>query len=312
MIKIIECSDEIINKIPSIMGLLYNIFGDKDINLYAVLDDDVLSFLARVEQNCVYIAGNKSPLYFNIDELGNIVSTYLEPYTVCFGDELFLIDSKKNQHFLNIHQLGEPDDEGYTGLISYKQYDEENDVMCEINFQQMFRERDGKCPIYHFHTNEIDSVYIDEKYKFSPKYGRGILPKRAKYYSKIAFCDDEVGYTLVSINENGLINTLKNGAYELLREPRAVRYVKTSYIDIFGNFGDTWPFAKQLKEKDMRKLIEDYGFTSTIPRVLIDIYNGDNFDVNLLQKLALEMKKVEEKDTSLNSRMRLTLKITND
>ena len=51
VIQIVECSDEIIAKIPNIMGLLFEIYGKSEMKLFAIQNDDKLGFLAKVDNN---------------------------------------------------------------------------------------------------------------------------------------------------------------------------------------------------------------------------------------------------------------------
>lgn len=308
MIQIVECSDEVIAKIPNIMGLLFEIYGKSEMKLFAIQNDDKLGFLAKVDNNCTYLDSNHNPIYFSLGVNEEIECIYLKPYRVCFGDEVFLIDDNNRQHFLSFNKLAIPDEEGYTGSISYRQYDEDKDVMCELTFQQMYRDGDYN-PIYYFHTKEVDAVYIDEQYENSKRYHVGVLPKRAKYYKKVAFVNDEVGYTLTAMNEYGLLNVLKNGSYNLLREDRTVRYVKSLFIDFKGNYRDAWPFANLLKAEEIESLIKKYKFNTRIPDFIISLYNGENKDVLLIQEIVEKVRLLEKKLLQPeNSRMCLTLK----
>lgn len=208
--------------------------------------------------------------------------------------ELYFTDEKDKEYRVQMLPLVQPDTDGYDGCISYKQYDPESDTLCEINYQQMYREVDGKAPIYSFRTREIDGVYIDEEYTKSKGYIKGLpLPRRAKYYTKAAYEPGEIGHDLINIKDYGLVNFLSmanNIAVE--REHRAVRYVKSSYTRMDGSYGDLWPFAHQMKREEIDEIIRSYGFTTEIPSLFIDVYNGYDYTVNAIQEITAEMKKL--------------------
>ena len=289
--KIIECDDDVVSKIPNVMNILYDVFGKEDIKMFAILSDDKLCFLARCENGCVYIDKDNNPIYFSVDEEDNLISVYIEPFQVYFSDNFYLIDENNHEHVLNFYSLPVPDDEGYTGCISYKQYDPQNDVLCELRYQQMYNEGSFN-KVYHFHTKVIDAVYIDEKYKNSKNYHVGLLPRRAKYFKSLKFDYEQIGYKLMAINEFGLTRVLHEGAYNLYKE----RDVK-----------------EQLKNEEIVDLIKQYGFNSEIPKDIIDIYNGENETVKLVKDLIDKVKEVKkELDKPENSRMCLTLSFIDD
>lgn len=310
--KIIECDDDVVAKIPNVMNILYDVFGKEDIKMFAILSDDKLCFLARCENGCVYIDKDNNPIYFSVDEEDNLISVYIEPFQVYFSDNFYLIDENNHEHVLNFYSLPVPDDDGYTGCISYKQYDPQNDVLCELRYQQMYNEGSFN-KVYHFHTKVIDAVYIDEKYKNSKNYHVGLLPRRAKYFKSLKFDYEQIGYKLMAINEFGLTRVLHEGAYNLYKERDVLRYIKTRFILPDGSFSDTWPLAKQIHREEIVDLIKQYGFNSEIPKDIIDIYNGENETVKLVKDLIDKVKEVKkELDKPENSRMCLTLSFIDD
>lgn len=110
-------------------------------------------------------------------------------------------------------------------------------------------------------------------------------------------------------NEYGLLNVLKNGSYNLLREDRTVRYVKSLFIDFKGNCRDAWPFDNLLKAEEIESLIKKYKFNTRIPDFIISLYNGENKDVLLIQEIVEKVRLLEnELLQPENSRMCLTLK----
>ena len=54
--KIIKCTDDVIQKLPNVLGLIYEVFGERDVVVFATLDKNKeLGFVARVNEQCLYI-----------------------------------------------------------------------------------------------------------------------------------------------------------------------------------------------------------------------------------------------------------------
>lgn len=309
--KIVNCDQEIINNIPKIMELLYNIYGEEEINVYATLEDKKLGFVARVGQNCVFINHMGEYTLFTVDENGELLSVRRDGYNVCFNDKTYFVDSDGKEYLVEIGPYPEPDEEGYDGCVIYKQYDNKTDVMCELRYQHNIRNINGRIPIYSFHLKELDTVYIDERYNATKGYRPGLLPRRAKYFTKVAYEEGSFGYDLMAINDYGLFEFLMKGSYALHLEHRAVRYVKSCFMTSDYRYGDTWPFARQFSAEDIEKVIEQYGFSKEIPQLMIDVHNGNDKVVSEIEGLVKEMARVEGiLDKEENSNMRLTLKIS--
>ncbi|MDE5888501.1 MAG: hypothetical protein K2H20_00605, partial [Bacilli bacterium] len=274
--KIIECTDEIVKQLPNVLGLIYSIFGESDVVVFATLNKDKkLGFVARVNEQCVYIDDKGDYTLFALNAEEELERIRIDRY-VAFMDDLYFTDEDEKEYRLQMLPLTQPDNDGYDGYISFKQYDPKIDTFCEINYQQMYREIDGRAPIYGFRTQEIDGVYIDEKYNKSKGYIKGLpLPKRAKYYTKAAFENGEAGYDWIRIKDYGLAEFMVNRNFTTGRN-REVRYVKSSYVRLDGSYGDLWPLAHQMKREEIDEIIKSYGFLSEVPSILLDIYNGSN------------------------------------
>ena len=164
---------------------------------------------------------------------------------------------------------------------------------------------------YGYHTQKIDSVYIDEEFTKKGSPIRGLLPKRSKYYTRVEFDDSMVGYKMTGIREYGLLEFLQKGPYGLQMESNVVRYARSTYIDSEGNFHDMWPFGEQLKKNEVEDLIKGYGFKLEPIWEFIEIYNGQNNMVNTLQSIVQEMKIISAevlKDSNTDKCALLTLK----
>ncbi len=299
MAKIIRCSDEVVELIPNIMNHVYEYFGDKELIVYAVLDDKDIGFIVCDNYNCIYIKkeySNYSITPFQLKEDKSIGMIRIGDDSFFHSDEglIYMVDKDKKEHMIGAKKLTCEDTDGYDGFVYYVQYNPENDTLCDIRYQQMYREIDGKPHIYSFHTKKMDVVAIDEQYS---KYGadkQGLLPKTSKYFTKYEFNSEELGYTLSAIKDYGLVNVITNGSYNLQKSDKSIYYVKTAYVAKDGNYLDLWPFARQLKPEELEQLIHSYGFNHTIPNTLMDFFNGDIPIVCELNSLVSEMVELEK------------------
>lgn len=293
MVQIVNLDEETLKKVPNVIELLYEIFGAKTIGLFAVVVDTELGFIGRDGGNCVYIH-KEGYNHFTLnqdEELGALRKDGLE---IFFGEDIYYVDENKIEQHVDLYSLSEPDQDDYDGCVSYKQYNPENDTLCEMRYQHMYREMEGRPIIYGYHTQKIDCLYIDEDYTKKPRPKKGFLPKRAKYYTKVEFDDDMVGYKMTLIRDYGLMEFLEKGPYQLEKERKLVRYAKTQLIDFEGNFRDFWPLGEQLKTEELLELIKNYGFKTELPWQLIEIYNGRDIFVNTLQEIVRQMKEVSK------------------
>lgn len=293
MVQIVEVTEDLISKVPHVIELLYELYGAKTIGLLAVLVDDKLGFIGRDGVDCVYIHGDGYNR-FTLNEQEELGAVEIDGLDVFFGEDVFFVSKDKIQHYLDLIRFSEPDQDGYDGCVSYKQYNPENDTLCEIRYQHMYRESDGKPCIYGYHTQTVDCLYIDEEYSKKGCPTKGILPKRSKYYTKVEFDDEMVGYKLTGIREYGLIEFLGKGPYGLKMERNLIRYARTKYIDGDGNYHDIWPLGEQLKPEELEKLIMSYGFGSEPSSLMIEIYNGRNSMIDLLKSIVAEVKRISE------------------
>ena len=311
MMQIVEINEELLNKVPHIIKLLYELFGEKQIGLFAVLVDGELGFIGRDGVNCVYIH-KKGYNRFTLNEKEEVGAIGFNDFDAFFGDTVYFVShDKKDEYYLSLVPLPEPDIDGYDGCVIFNQYNPANDTFCDIRYQHMYRERDGRPVIYGFHTQKIDSVYIDEQFTKKGSPMKGLLPNRSKYYTRVEFDNTMVGYKLAGIREYGLLEFLEKGPYGLQMDANVIRYARAKYIDCDGNLHDLWPFGEQLKKEELETLISDYGFRVEPASDYIEITNGQNSIVNTIHSLAREMKIVSEearRDSDTKKCALLTLK----
>ncbi len=310
MVKIVEITEDLLPNVPNVIKLLYELYGAKTIGLFAVLVDDKLGFIGRDGADCVYIHKDGYNR-FTLNEKEELGALGIDGFDVYFGEDVYFVSKDKVEHHIDLMPLSEPDQDDYDGCVSYKQYNPSNDTLCEIRYQHMYREMDGRPCIYGYHAKKIDCLYIDEEYTKKGSPTKGILPKRSKYYTKVEFDDEMIGYKIVGIREYGLMEFLEKGPYELQMERNLIRYARTKYIGSDGNYHDFWPLGEQLKVDELETLIKSYGFSPEPAWEIIDIYNGRSTLVDTIKAIVAEMKPISEemrKTQDTNKCALLTLK----
>ncbi len=290
--QIIRFDEDIVKRLPNIEKVIYDMFGSEDVLIFAVLDEkQKMGFVVRSNDGCLYIDNKGESIPFSLDENDDLSLLRKDDYVINFNEELTFMSQDNIMHFLRLHKYNQPDCDGYDGSIEYKQYDSKRDIMCVINYQQMYREYDGRPCIYQFRTNEIDGVYIDEKYSRGDHKKGFPLPKRAKYYTKVECAEDEIGYDWMKIKDYGLVNFLSNNIPALERG-KSIRYVKSLYRGLDGSFRDLWPLAKQIRREAIDEIVKSYGFNTQVPSLFISVYNGYDETVKDIQAIVEEMKRV--------------------
>ena len=293
MVQIVEITEDLLPNVPHVIELLYELYGAKTIGLFAVLVEGKLGFIGRDGANCVYIH-NGGYNRFTLNEKEELGALGINGFDVFFGEGIYFVSKDKIEHHIDLMPLSEPDQDDYDGCVSYKQYNPQNDTLCEIRYQHMYREMDGRPIIYGYHTRKVDCLYIDEEYTKKGSPTKGLLPRRSKYYTKVEFDEDMVGYKLTGIREYGLLEFLSKGPYELQMERNLVRYARTTHIGSDGNYRDIWPLGEQLTTEELEKLIKSYGFNTEPAWELIEIYNGRSDLVDTIQAIVSEMKPISE------------------
>lgn len=317
-IKIIPCDEKVIAQIPNIIGFLEYLFGDKEIRLYATLEDNELGFVGETDEFSVLIDNEGNYTVFTIGEDGKLYSIYKDNYSVFFKDDELshIIDNDRIEYSLSFCPLKQLDKDGYDGNVSFKQYNPENDVLCEIYYQHMCREINGSMYIFEEHTKRISELYIDEDYNKNidvdysetPRFKPRILPKRAKYFVGYTFGDRNPGFTIAAIKDFGILKVLKEGAISLFDYYKVVRYAKAFALLPNGEFFNNWPLSKQYKEEDLKSLIKGYGLKSELPKFFMDLYNDENEDVTRIKQIIMDINELKEREEPPTTNMWLKLK----
>lgn len=292
MIKVKEMSELEMHKYGVIFQCVFDLFNDFEGVYFKIEVNGQEKILQRKDNLCVLytLEDEKTVSYemFSLDEEYNVSQAVFDDYELTMYGDLFTVQERNSSivQSLKLYKRTDGvDNDGYDGLIIFVQYDIKKKTRITLTYQQIF---DKENSIYYYAKERMPLQVVIE-------YG--------------VFVNDEVGYTLTAMNEYGLLNVLKNGSYNLLREDRTVRYVKSLFIDFKGNYRDAWPFANLLKAEEIESLIKKYNFNTRIPDFIISLYNGENKDVLLIQEIVEKVRLLEnELLQPENSRMCLTLK----
>lgn len=293
IMKIVNCDEEIIGHVAKISKILYAIYGEQDVIVFPTLEEgNKLGFISRLGELCAFINYKGEYTLFSLDENDDVLAVSKDGMTVVFGEVVKIIKDDK-EYAIGIDKLDEVDMEGYDGCVTFTQYDKDQDVMCRLDYQQMYRDYDGRVPIYSYHTKKVNRAYIKENYSKPGTDRIGFLPRSDKFFDKMTFCAGELGYKITAFKEYGLYEFLTKGAYNLLRTNEVVRFAKVAAISGNGNYIELWPLDKGYTEDEILDLIKQYGFETEVPEELLTIYNGGNRDIQLVKELAKLMKELK-------------------
>ena len=305
MSKFIKCDDRVLSKLPSILELLYSVYGEEVVSVYAVCDKEDISFLVIGKLINLYI-DKDGYRGFSADSNNNLLYYKGNEYDVYFDDAVSFKDSKGFIYSLLFDKL-ESEEDGYTGEIIFNQYDVYNDCFCQTTYHQMYNVIDGKAPIYSYHTKEPCHVYIeDNRSEKKPKYG--LIPKSVQSYNLYTFDRDSFYYDRMLIHDYGLTKFLSSNKYELERTGTIQKYIKCRFR--FGDkYYDGWPFPNVYGKKEVLDMVEKRGFMIEVPPRMIEIYNGYDNDIHKISRIMKEYGMVEHKD---DYEIELTLKADNN
>ena len=305
MMKVVNCDQSILEKVPNIFQKVYDHFGVKPVDLYAGVEgQDYLCFLAICGIDGLLI-DKRGCREFKVDLDYRLAEYIGKEYNAFFsrsGIQTFT-DKKDNEFAISFDKLDEPDDEEYTGEITFVQYHPTEDVFCQLTYPQMYREQEGVSPIYSYHTKSPNSVFIKENSSTKPRKKFGLAGKDTQNYIRYTFDRDMAGYSKILFYEHGLLRTLFNSSYVLEKDDTLRRFVKNPIV-FNGVYRNVWPFVDFYKEKDIEELVKKYGFLTEIPEELINFYNGYDRSLNDINSILGQLKGKKAREEHV---MKLTL-----
>lgn len=312
MIKVKEMSELEIHKYGVIFQCVFDLFNDFEGVYFKIEVNGQEKILQRKDNLCVLytLEDEKTVSYemFCLDEEYNVSQAGFDDYELTMYGDLFTVQERNSSivQSLKLYKRTDGvDNDGYDGVIIFVQYDIKKKTRITLTYQQIF---DKENSIYYYAKERMPLQVVIE-YGVFVNDGDVYRVLKKDRYIRADISSDDYYYDFITIKEYGLLNVLKNGSYNLLREDRTVRYVKSLFIDFKGNYRDAWPFANLLKAEEIESLIKKYNFNTRIPDFIISLYNGENKDVLLIQEIVEKVRLLEKELLQPeNSRMCLTLK----
>ena len=254
--QIIECNNEVLSKYPNIYQLINDLYGLDDVIVYALLNDKSINFICFSGEHGLYIdkRGYRS---FNIDKDYNVSAFQGDKYLVYYGDNTTFRDFNNNEYKLELIRRKKELNEGYEGVVVLTEYMPDKDLMVQLSYLHVYREVDGKYPIYSLYTHGFNSLYIEEEFS-KKQFKGGFLPKRVQAFGKLEFDRSMLGYHLALIYENGLLEYLLKGSYYLEKDNRITRYNKAIYLDSGGELRSLGFLGDIIKEEEIVKIMNKY------------------------------------------------------
>lgn len=305
MVRLVKINIDKVVGLPNIIQFIQEYYGfDKNVDVYLTNDGNNNGMITRVGDECVYLVGDdKFTTYkFYLNSNNDLVTILKDGYQIDFDEfgPIFKKDNISSNMFFAYDE--ECDLEGYDGRVIFNQYDESKDLNCELQFPHMYRGSvDGKNPpVYDMHLRSFRTCYLDSSYMRKGEVESGFIRRGCEYFNKFVVEKGDLDYSIICFKE-GLV---------LDEQPRElIRYCKTKYISLSGDYITGFPFCKIFTEQDVRRYVEKLGFGVEIPELILNIYNGNDNVVNDIIDLVSQIKKVEEEKDDC---MRMTLELHKD
>ncbi len=298
MITIGELNAEDVKKYEPVFQACYDLFHDVSGVYYKIEINGEEKILHRIENLfTIFELVDKTVSYemFTVDDNYKLADVAFDDYEMHPVGGVNVFQRRDNgiaEVIQPIIRSNGPDNEGYNGMVSYVQYNKDNDMRVMIFYQHNFYSEQGK--IYPFHTKVPFQIKIEKHVVLRDKGFK--IPFCNQTYIKRTFDyrDEPSYYTWATIKDFGVGATLGQDVVSLQGSVDITRYYKELFITKDYQAITLFPFCSQYKIEDINAYLESKGFSTSLPQFLIDYYNGDLADVKVYQELASFMKEIEE------------------
>lgn len=288
-------NDDVIKEASHLGKYFLDMFGEGEIGLFAILDNNEVGFVGIKEGKASFIKKENNTLKhfefgFEEDfELSYLVSdNIIYVFTsdgVCCNDETGQLSKE-----LSCNKLPELDQDGYNANIRYIQINESKRVNLELHYQaDYYGDEDNRPYIYSSRLKNFKYVYLID-YK---KWGIHSLPGLGKRYNFY------VGYEMEK-GSKGFQMFGEDGDESVIRYLRMTHLVNNAYTDsMIPGLG--------ISKDEVCSLISSYGFDTEIPNRLLKMYNEEDPEYLIAKEIIELIKKVlENKEDGKQARMILT------
>lgn len=283
-ISILKPDKDNIQRIQGVIDYVYRAYQLSEVEAYIVKEDGEIGFVfygtnVNGEEMNLYINNKENGLEFTaftLDENGKFNYIGNSEYRYFFNeDEITILDCNNGmQYLVSVVPLVSSfsDKATFNSYLSFRQYNPETDVACEIQYAQILRldKKDKsvivKCP---------ENVFIDSEWSKKGPLKPGFVPGSRKYFSKIAV--QEYDIASLSIEDS-------------------IRYVPIKYITNTGDYLTLGYFSKKYEFEEVEGIIKSHGFMSSIPNKFVNVYNECDVDFRKLSWIVSEVEDERNKN----------------
>lgn len=228
---------------------------------------------------------------FGVDNNFELCDLGYKDFELHIMDDEYVFQDRKtgisSSIILRTRDNGE-DIDGYNGFVRYTQFNPERKTRATITFQHMFY-GEGKISRYHI-VKPFQFIFYDVKQKrngeFKINFKDQFIGRTFNYHK------EKMLYDIATIKDYGLSEFLEKGSYSLQKRERDVtRYYKILWVNDNQYAKTGFPFTRQYTLEDMKAKLDECGFSYEIPQIYIDIYNGNDSEMNDIKLLIDEIKK---------------------
>ncbi len=299
MITVKELNNDDIKHYHEAFQTCYDLFQDVSGIFYKVEIDGQEKILYHFENSFTLLTLEGDGVayeVFSVDENNQLNAAGLDDYDLYWDNGHMVFKDLKtgNLGFLDCQKRQNGEDfDGYNGIISYVQYSAKSNLWSCILYQKNVQ---GKVErIYPYHIESPFLIRIE-------KPGKRWYPFKAKSYIRTTFDYHEAPflYKVATMKEYGTGALVGHEALSLQGSAKIARF----YWILFSlpNYQaiSLFPLGMQYKLEDLLKHLEELGFNSQVPQVLIDYHNGDLEDIKRYQAIANYIQVLENSEELSN------------
>ena len=249
--KLIDINSEVVQKnYTNIKRKILKHFDTKPVSIYCYEDGDEYGFIVMYIGKGILIKEDNSCYEFTTGSTGKLCELNRNGYVIRpridfdFEDgriattEVSITSEDGTESSISTFPV--ENDDFYRRKVSFKQYNEGKDLFCEMCYGTSNEDK-----IHPGLLTTPENIYIINKASKGLGCKPGFVPRRMQMYSRSINEKDTLNYTFSSFNEKGVINTLRNGPFNLDNGSNyAVRYCKMGFMTANNELSELpWPLS---------------------------------------------------------------------
>ena len=296
MYKLKELTDQDVEKHELGIRCAYQVYGDV-VGVFYLVEKDGKEYVLHNCENVFMLIEeyeDKTVSYtmFGVDENFELSDLGYKDFELHIMDGEYVFQDRNTGISTSIVLKGRDNGEdidGYNGFVRFTQFNPEKKTRATITFQHMIY-GEGKISPYHT-VKPFQFIFYDVKQK---RNGEIKINFKDQFIGRtFNYHKEKMLYDIVTIKDYGLSEFLEKGSYSLQKNERNVtRYYKILYVGDDQYAKTAFPFARQYTLEDMKAKLEECGFSYGIPQTYINIYNGNDEEMNDIKQLIEEIKKM--------------------